>query len=118
MDFVFIEEFRLETLIGIYDWERLRPQTIQLDLEIGLRSSAAASSDSIDDTVDYGLVTEKIRELSQASTFGLIEALGEAITTLILRDFPAAKSVRLKITKLGMMKDVKRVGLSIYREAN
>lgn len=116
MDFVFIEEFRVDTLIGVYDWERLRRQTIQLDLEIGLQSKKAAHSDEVSDTVDYGLVTARIRELAKDARFGLIEAFGEAVATLILTEFKAATSVRLRITKIGMMRDVKRVGLSLYRE--
>ena len=54
MDIIFIHEFKVETLIGIYEWERKVPQTIQLDLEIGIPQNKVYQSDSIGDTIDYG----------------------------------------------------------------
>ena len=34
MDIVYIRDLRIETIIGIYDWEREVKQTISLDLEM------------------------------------------------------------------------------------
>ncbi|MDE3010390.1 MAG: dihydroneopterin aldolase [Pseudomonadota bacterium] len=114
MDFIFIEELRLETLIGVYDWERHRRQTIQLDLEIGLRDLTAAGSDDVADTVDYGKVCERLRGLAADSHFALIETLAEAVAAIVLSEFHAAW-VKVRVTKLGLMRDVRRVGIVIQR---
>jgi 7,8-dihydroneopterin aldolase/epimerase/oxygenase len=116
MDFIFIEELRLETLIGVYEWERHRRQTVQLDLEVGLRDRHAAVSDDVADTVDYGAVAERLRRLAAESQFALIEALAETVAEIILGEFKAAW-VKIRVTKLGLMRDAKRVGIVIHREA-
>jgi 7,8-dihydroneopterin aldolase/epimerase/oxygenase len=116
MDFIFIEELRLETLIGVYDWERHRRQTIQLDLEVGLRNHLAAASDDVADTVDYGAVCERLRRLAAESEFALIESFAETVSEIILSEFKAAW-VKVRVTKLGLMRDAKRVGIVIQREA-
>jgi 7,8-dihydroneopterin aldolase/epimerase/oxygenase len=115
MDFIFIEELRLETLIGVYDWERHRRQTIQLDLEVGLRDRHAAASDDVADTIDYGAVAERLRKLAAESEFALIESLAETVSDIILNEFKAAW-VKVRVTKLGLMRDAKRVGIVIHRE--
>jgi dihydroneopterin aldolase len=117
MDFIFIEELRLETLIGVYDWERHRRQTIQLDLEVGLRDQNAAASDDVADTVDYGAVTDRLRRLAAESEFALIETLAESIANIILGEYKAAW-VKVRVTKLGLMRDAKRVGIVIHRKAS
>jgi dihydroneopterin aldolase len=63
MDIIFLNEFRAETIIGVYPWEREVPQTIQLDLEIGLPHSRAGTSDDVADTIDYGKVVERIQQV-------------------------------------------------------
>ena len=44
MDIIFLRQVQVETIIGVYDWERVAPQTIELDLEIGIPSECAMSS--------------------------------------------------------------------------
>ncbi len=114
MDFIFIEELRLDTLIGVYDWERHRRQTVQLDLEIGLRDRHAAHSDAVADTVDYGEVVKRLRQLAADSSFALIEALAEEVARIALEEFRGTW-VQVRVTKLGLMRDTKRVGIVIQR---
>ena len=59
MDVIFIQDFRIEMLIGVYEWERRVPQTVQLDLEIGL-PKRDKRSDKIGDTIDYSKVVSRI----------------------------------------------------------
>ncbi|MGZ5172703.1 MAG: dihydroneopterin aldolase, partial [Burkholderiales bacterium] len=74
MDTIFISDFRLEILIGVYEWERRVPQTVQLDLEIGL-PSRAKRSDKIGDTIDYAKVVGRIEQSLIDNRFLLVEAL-------------------------------------------
>ena len=60
MDIVFLKELRIETVIGVYDWEREIKQTVVLDLEMSADVAKAAASDHIDDTLDY---VEKMDDL-------------------------------------------------------
>ncbi len=114
MDVIFLNEFRAETIIGIYPWEREVPQTIQLDLEIGLPHSRAGTSDDVADTIDYGRVVERIRQVLAEKHFSLVEALAEHITQLVMNEF-GSPWVRISISKLGLIRGVKRLGITIER---
>lgn len=114
MDSIFISEFKVETLIGIYEWELRVPQTIELNLEIGLAGDHAAQSGKIGDTIDYSKVVAAIEQLFRDQHFLLLEKAAEAIADLVLRDFHAPW-LRLSIAKPGALRNVKKVGLTIER---
>jgi dihydroneopterin aldolase len=114
MDIIFISELKIETLIGIYEWERQKPQTIQLDLEVGLRGEHAMKSDNIGDTIDYSRIVGSIEQLFKEQHFSLLEKAGEAIAEVIMREFKAPW-VRISIAKLAPLRNVKRLGVTIER---
>jgi 7,8-dihydroneopterin aldolase/epimerase/oxygenase len=114
MDIIFISELRIETRIGIYEREQHVPQTIVLDLEVGLPGSHASHSDRIDDTIDYSLVVARIRELFSRNHFSLLEHAAESIAEMIRQDFKAPW-LRLSIAKLAPLSGVKRLGVVIER---
>jgi 7,8-dihydroneopterin aldolase/epimerase/oxygenase len=114
MDVIFLSEIKLDTMIGVDEWERLKPQTVQLDLEIGLPRNRASASDNVADTIDYAAVIARIRATLAEKSYHLAEALAEHIAQLILKEF-GAPWTRVTVTKLGLMKSVKRVGVTIIR---
>ena len=75
MDIVFIKELCIETVIGIYDWEREIKQVVCVDLELGTDISKASGSEDIQDTIDYKAVTKRTKSLIQESKFLLVETL-------------------------------------------
>ena len=113
MDIIFLHEYKLDLVIGVYAWERHVPQTVQLDIEIGL-PSGAGQSDRLEDTIDYGRVVQAIEASLQQRHFDLLESFAEHIAQLIRTDFKAPW-VRISVTKLGMLSHIKRVGLIIER---
>lgn len=114
MDTIFIHGLRIDTLIGIYEWEKSVPQTIQLDLEVGLPGRHAAHSGRIADTIDYAAVVGRIQRLFRDTHFALLERAGEEIATLIMSEFKAPW-VRLSIAKLAPLPGVQRLGVAIER---
>jgi dihydroneopterin aldolase len=115
MDTIFIRELRAEAWIGIYEWEKLRPQTLDFELEIGTDTHQAGETDNIRDTIDYGKVVERIRADLKDQHFKLLEALAEHIAGVLLHDFNA-KWVRLSVAKIAHMRGVKMVGVTILRK--
>ena len=113
MDFIFIEELRVKAWVGIYAREKTGPQTVELNLTFGV-PDAAAEHDDIADTIDYAVVTERIRRELGERHFNLIESLGEFVVKLLFEEF-GAPWVKLKVGKIGVMKDVRRVGVYIQR---
>jgi len=114
MDIIFINELRLSLKVGIYDWERVAPQTVQFDLEIGLPGARAAHTHSIDDTIDYAKVVSRIEALTHEQHFPLVEKLAEDIAQLVTGEFKAPW-VKVSVAKLGALKNVKRLGVTIER---
>ena len=52
-DEIFLHDLRVETIVGIWDWERKIRQTVSIDLRMGADIRAAAATDNIDDTLNY-----------------------------------------------------------------
>ena len=114
MDIVFIRELRIETVIGIYDWERNIRQPVILDLEMGADIARAAASDAIEDTLDYKAVSKRLIEFVEASEFQLVETLAERCAEIVLQEFQVPW-VRLTLNKIGAVSAARDVGVIIER---
>ena len=108
MDTVFIREFRVEAWVGIYEWEKQRAQTLDMELEIG-------RTDNIHDTVNYGEVVSRIAAELATHKFKLLEALAEHVCRLIFAEFANAQSVKVSVAKLGHVRNVRKLGLTLER---
>ncbi len=114
MDTIFLSEVRIETNLGVPDWERMTPQTIILDIEIGMPHSNSCQTDAIEDTIDYGKVVARIRETLKEHSFKLVEALAEHVCQIILSEFEAPR-VKIKVAKPGILPGLKALGVIIER---
>jgi len=115
MDFIFIEEMRVEAHVGIYAREKAAPQMLELSLTFGV-PDAAARDDDITQTIDYAQVIDRIRSELAERRFNLLETLGEFVIALMLDEFHAPW-VKISIAKVGINRGVKRVGVQIERAA-
>jgi dihydroneopterin aldolase len=116
MDTIFISELKVQTQLGVPDWERMVPQTIILDIEITCDLQTACQSDAIEDTIDYGAVVSRIRKTLAENSFKLVEALAGHICQLIFKEFSASK-VKIKVAKPAVLPGLKALGIIIERSA-
>ena len=114
MDVVYIKELKIETVIGIFDWERKIKQTVCLDLELANDNSVAAKNDSINDTLDYKSVAKRIIGFVEESSFQLVETLAEEIAKIVLEEFHVPW-MRLRLGKTGALRGAVDVGVIIER---
>jgi dihydroneopterin aldolase len=114
MDTVFIREFRVDAWVGVYDWEKQRPQTLEMEIEIGL-PPMARRTENIHDTVNYGEVVERVRKELADRKFRLLEALAEHICGMILAEFRGT-SVKLSVAKIGHVRGVRKLGVTLERK--
>jgi dihydroneopterin aldolase len=114
MDIVFIRDLQIDTVIGIYDWERKVRQIISLDIDMAADIQKAARSDNIDDTLSYKTVAKRLIAFVEESEFELVEALAEKICAIILEEFNVPW-VRLSLSKPGAVRGSKSVGVIIER---
>lgn len=113
-DTIFISDLRIETIIGIYDWERKVRQTISLDLEMATDIRKAAASDSIEDTLNYKAVAKRLIAFVGDSEFQLVETLAERIAGIVMQEF-GVSWLRLKLHKPGALRGSRDVGVMIER---
>ncbi len=114
MDIIFLRELKVETLIGVYEWEKRVPQTLQIDLDIAVPDSRAAHTDNIDDALNYADVVRDIQAALASRHFNLIETLAETIAQMLLNDFKSPW-VKVSVAKLQAIRGSKMVGISIER---
>jgi len=114
MDIVFIRELKIQTVIGVFEWERAIRQTVVLDLEMAADVARAAATDRLEDALDYKAVTNRVVQFVEDSRFQLVETLAESIAT-ILRDEFGAPWLRLRVSKPGAIHGAKDVGVLIER---
>ena len=114
MDTIFISELKVQTKLGVPEWERMTAQTIILDIEIGYDLTKACRSDVIANTIDYGAVVGRIRETLSEHSFQLVEALAEHICQLILQEF-GALNVKVKVAKPAILAGLKSLGVIVER---
>ncbi len=114
MDIVYLNDLRIDTTIGIYDWERQIKQTISLDIEMATDIAKAAVSDSIEDALDYKAVAKRLIDFVGKSEFFLVETLAERIAQIILKEFHVPW-LRLKVDKQGAVRGARGVGIIIER---
>ena len=116
MDIIFIEGFTGLTVIGIHDSELHRPQPIVVDVHAGVPRAKACATDQITDTIDYGVVRERLQLLYRDHRLTLLESFAETIADMLIVDFKAAW-VRVKVIKPKKFDDVQAVGVVIERTA-
>lgn len=114
MDIVFIEDLRIETVIGIYDWERQIRQVVALDLEMAFDNTRPAATDKIEDTLDYKAVSKRLIAYVEAAHFELVETLAEHCARIVREEF-GVSWLRLRLAKPGAVRGAKSVGVVIER---
>lgn len=114
MDIIFLRGLHIETVIGIYDWEREIRQTVVIDLELATDIRAAAAHDDISRTLDYGALSTRVVEFVESSEFLLVETLAERLASLIRAEF-AVPWLRLTVNKKGAIQGASDVGILITR---
>ncbi len=114
MDIVFIRGLKIDTVIGIYDWERTIRQTLVFDLEMGTDNHHAAATDAIEDTLDYKAISKHLADYVGESQFHLVETLAERCAELLMSKYQIPW-LRLSINKKGAVSIAEDVGVIIER---
>ena len=114
MDKIFLNELKVETVIGIWEWERKIRQTVIIDLEMSADIAKAAATDDVKDTLNYKSVAKRIQSFVADSSFQLVETLAERIAGIIRDEF-GVKWVKVRVNKVGAIRGSRDVGILIER---
>lgn len=113
-DKIFLRALEVDAVIGIWDWERTIKQKVIIDLEMAADIRRAASTDNIEDTLDYKGVAKRIIGFVGDSSFQLVETLAERIAKIVVTEFDVPW-VRVSVNKPGAIRGSRDVGVLIER---
>lgn len=114
MDIVYIRNLQVETIIGIFDWEREVKQVISLDLEMATDIRRAAETDDIAYALNYKSVSKRLISFITQSQHQLVETLAEDIAAIVRNEFDVPW-LRLRLSKPGALRGSQDVGIIIER---
>ncbi len=113
-DTIFLHELKVETIIGIEDWERKIRQTVSIDLEMGADIRRVAETDSIDNALNYKAVAKRVQQFVVESEYQLVETMAERIADLVLQEF-GVPWIQVRVSKPGAIRGADNVGALIHR---
>jgi len=115
MNAIFIHDLRVETRIGIYDWEQRLAQTIRLDIELGLPSDKVFRSGDFADALDYAAIVQRLQALAADHPHKLMERFAQAIADVLIDEF-GAPWIKVRVAKLAPIAGVRELGIAIERK--
>ncbi len=114
MDIIYIRDLKIDAVIGVHDWERARPQSLYLSLEMGTDIRAAAAEDALSLTLDYHAIAHRLIDEVSRSECQLIETLAEHVARLLMAEYDL-RWLRLTLSKPGAVPEARDVGVIIER---
>ena len=115
MDKLFLHGIKLKTSIGCLDWEKQLKQNVIIDLVLTTELQQAATSDDINQTIDYAKILAQLQQDLNKQHFQLIEALAEYLVQRILANHSAITTVKITLTKPEVLPNCKAAGVTLVR---
>ena len=113
-DTIFLRGLEARGIIGIEDWERKKPQTIRVTLEMACDADTPARDDDIAKALNYKVIAKQILAHIEESSYHLIETLAVRLAEMIQRDH-GVTWLRLRVSKPGAVRFSENVGIEIVR---
>lgn len=98
-DRIFIEELRVDCIVGIYPHERTQPQPLIVELELGLDTAEAAYTGRIAATCDYARVADEVATLLEFRKYKLLEMAAEELAAMLCGVHPNIQDLRVRLYK-------------------
>jgi len=117
LDKIFLQDLRVEAVIGIWEWERRVRQTVSLDIEMATDVRKAAVTDDIKDALDYKSIAKHLISVVESSEYKLVETLAESLAQIVVREF-GVSWVKLSVSKPGAIEGSRNVGVVIERSTD
>lgn len=114
MNIVFIRELRVDTIIGVYEWEKHNKQALVLDVEVAADLGKAMETDDLQYTLDYKAMADRLVEYAETNHFNLVEALADRCAQILIKEF-GVRWLRLRIAKPDALDYARDVGVVIER---
>lgn len=114
MDKILLTDLTVEGILGVYEFERVTPQPIRINLTLFTDLRRAGESDDLRDTVNYAELAEAVRAHAQSAARFTVEALAADIAKRCLQS-PAVTKVIVRVEKPQILAFAAAVGVEIER---
>ena len=114
MDKVIIKDLVARGIIGVYDWERTKPQEILINIILFGNLEKAGRTDNIDDSINYKTISKGAQSLAEKCERQTVEALAADIASYCLES-PGVDRVMVRVEKPGAVRFADSVGVEIER---
>ncbi len=98
-----IENLRLRTVVGIYEWEKKTRQDIIINVEIEFEGDKAIETDDISHSVDYKKMNKEIISTIENKQYNLIERICGDVSEIVMRN-NKVKRVTVRVEKPGALR--------------
>ena len=116
MDTIYLHGLKVDCVIGVWDWERRIKQRVEIDIDMAADVRRAASSDRLEDALNYKAVAKAVIAHVEHSEYQLVETLAESIAEILTGEF-RIPWCRVKLNKGGAVRGARAVGIVIERSA-
>jgi len=115
LDQIVVRQLHVPTLIGVYPAEREQLQTLRCDLVLWVDVAQAAQTDNLQYTIDYAAVAARVRAIGEATSYQLLEALGEHIAKALFAEFDLIEALEVTLFKDGCIPHAQGSELTLKR---
>ncbi len=113
-DRIYVRDLEIDCIIGTQPKERIAKQAVRINIAMSCDLSIAAASDTIDDTVDYKILKDRLVSEIGESNYFLIERMADHVARICLED-TRVSSVTVAVDKPGALTGARSVAVEITR---
>lgn len=107
-----IKNFSIDTIIGVYEHEKHQTQRLYLSLILQYDFEKACQSDLLNDTLDYAMLGQELKEVLENERFELIEKVVGVIANILETNY-SINNYRIEVSKPSALENADSVSAII-----
>lgn len=116
-DSILLTGLTVRMLVGVDNWERIKPQPVIIDVRVHTDVSLAGSSDHLPHSIHYGILTKELEAHCSNERYRSLEALAEGLAKVCIF-ICRAPQVTLRVQKPRSLLHAHSAGVEITRTAS
>ena len=117
MDSIRIKNLKIPARHGVYEFEKEKDGTFELDIELYLPLFKAGESDRLEDTINYEDIISVVTKAFTDKQYALVEAAAQSVCDRLLNDFKIDKiTVRVRKPHAPIDADFETVEVQLNRK--
>jgi FolB domain-containing protein len=107
-----LKKIAIQTFIGIHSFEKTRKQDLFLNLTIHTNFADACHTDNINDTIDYDIIYQKIKDFANNHNCELLEKFCYDLLKIIMQDSKIEQTI-LEVEKVRIFPNIKSCAIKL-----